>query len=162
MTPTRPPDEVPAIPLDHPVVREAAEGMAREAADAVAAVGPQFAPWSEYPDPIPLDDDMGNMDEVRVRGDVKRQLIDGHARLLVNLDREASRDWWVRFVAAHEGEQRAAAFRRHVSVFAPPPGFEADPYGEARARHVASLRVLDMRDNPTALLTAILAALKES
>jgi hypothetical protein len=72
-----------------PGVREAAEGMAREWHDALLAVMP--------------DDDAG---EVHCEWDdeahgYRSSVIAAHLRLLCDLTRPASRDWWSRWFVAH-------------------------------------------------------------
>lgn len=117
---------------DHPVVRAAAEEMARDF----------YATW---PDGYTI-----NMSAIP----------ETFARMICDFTRPATRDYWVRWGGARDGEERARHFRAIASTQTPPRGFEADPNGEARARHLATLRWNDLRDNPEALSRAVVDALE--
>jgi hypothetical protein len=98
------------IPLNHPVVRDAAEVMAQE----FVLMQREVAGTSAF-----------TSTDVTV-----------HARLLTDLSRPASRDWWVRWLAS-----------RGDDVF-------------ARTGGRAGARWGDLRDNATALTSAVMAALE--
>lgn len=123
--------------LDHEAVIAAATEMAREA---VELVGFGFA-WDEM---HPAEKD---------------RVLDRYAALLCDLDREASRDHWVRWGGKHEGEFMARAFSNRAATETPPRGWMANPDGEESVRRRARDRWLALRDNPAALAAAVLAAL---
>lgn len=116
------------LPLtDHHVVLAAAEEMAREVDAEV------------------------NHDLTHV-GDPPRHVVRAHARLICSLDRPASRDWWIRFLADRRLEQARASA----------PDLVRGPAFDGGARRTIADLLTPLRDDPDALAVAILAALSET
>lgn len=135
--------------LDHPIVLAAAEETAREIHAAIGEVMPDDEAgecWCEWEDEA---------------ADHRATRITTHARLLCDLTRPASRDWWVRWGAKEDGDRGVAAFIQAVAEERSrmSDAWMPDPRGEDRARLHAANRWHALRDNPEALAAAILAAL---
>jgi hypothetical protein len=116
---------------EHPVVREAAEGMAREAYETARVIDHASYPWVTW--------------EFFAGTREAKRYVEAHARLLTDLSRPASRDWWCRW-----GTAKSTARIRVAWGDTPMPLSEQD-----RARD----EWLPLRDNPEALAALVLATL---
>lgn len=90
------------LPLDFPPLREGAEEMAREYHAARCAVGGPLCPG---PWEMLFPSEQANRTAA-------------FARLLADLTRPASRDWWVRWLARHHGEKVATTAPAWIYVAA--------------------------------------------
>jgi hypothetical protein len=120
------------IPLDHPVVREAAEVMARE----FVLMQREVAGTSAF-----------TSTDVTV-----------HARLLTDLSRPASRDWWVRWGATRDCAANSSEWCERVTDTTVPADV-VRRWVDNDHRLIRDMW-LARRDNPTALTAAVLAALE--
>ena len=116
------------LPLtDHPIVREAASEMAREAHEALVesarSYGAGCVSWD--------------------RSEDRPYAVDAHARLLCSLDRPASRDWLVRFLLDRDRAELSADYPDEPTIV-------------RDAMEAMTIRRGQIRDNPEALATAIL------